>query len=117
VTSRAVSRAVKVSAASNEVAACEEFKILQVHFGSSVSLRELESLALVIAGCAHIPHPPREARRKFPMLIEWFRRWWHIVCPWLPLVQLRDTRNVPIDARRELTEMNCHRLKIPLHPK
>jgi hypothetical protein len=38
------------------------------------------------------------------MLIAWYKTYWCALAPVLPLIQLRDEFNIPIDGRREIKE-------------
>jgi hypothetical protein len=75
-----------------------------MRFGSGVSVRELQSMAMVIAYFANIPQPSRSEKRNGAQLAKWFQRSWSDIVPWLPLVQLRDVEDRPIDAQREFSD-------------
>jgi hypothetical protein len=88
----------------HEVLDCHEFGILEAKFSTGASLAELASVAEVIAVSAKIAPPPREAKRNFGLMVQWFRTRWRSVAPWLPLVALTDVDGWVIDGRRELLE-------------
>jgi hypothetical protein len=75
-----------------------------MHFTTGVRLRELRAIAIVIANLTGLPLPDRNAKREFPFLMAWYRKYWCVIVPRLPLIQLRDEFDVPIDARREAAE-------------
>jgi hypothetical protein len=79
-----------------------ELRILQLAFSTGVRLRELRSIALVLANVAGIPPPHREARRNSGVVLAWFRRHWDVVLPLLPTLQLRDSDGNPINGMREV---------------
>jgi hypothetical protein len=81
-----------------------EFQTLQFCFSSGVRLRELVSVALVIADLGEIAAPGRRAKRHFDLLMDWYRQNWAVVAVWLPYVQLRDANDLSIDSRREVSE-------------
>jgi hypothetical protein len=81
-----------------------EFRALQAKFSSGVSLKELRSIAAVIAMHARIRGPSRDANRSYGLMIIWFIAQWADVAPWLPFVELRDATGRPIDGRREAVE-------------
>jgi hypothetical protein len=87
-----------------EASACVEFKILQAKFSSGVTIRELQSVAEVLAGCTGILPPGREAKRSFAVLIKWYVRSWPRISPWLGIIELRDERGLVIDGQRESLE-------------
>jgi hypothetical protein len=55
----------------------------------------------VFASIAEIAPPDRDTKRGYIPLIKYFRANWAMLSPFLPLVQLRDANDVPIDGRRE----------------
>jgi hypothetical protein len=82
----------------------QEFRILQAKFSTGARLRELNSIAIVLATLAQVRPPGREEKRHFPKLIEWYKCSWPDITPWLPFVTLRDALDIPIDGNRELAE-------------
>jgi hypothetical protein len=88
----------------NDAAPCEELRLLQVQFSTGVRISELRSIASILAFLAGIPPPTRAMNRQHAQLIQWYRAHWRKIAAFLPLVQLRDEQNVPIDGRRELVE-------------
>jgi hypothetical protein len=89
---------------SQEFLHCKEFQVLQAHFSSGVLLRELSSIAIIIASLSGIKQPNRETRRRCPLLMQWYHNNWDTVGAWLPYVSLRDERLLPIDQWRERLE-------------
>jgi hypothetical protein len=75
-----------------------------------VALRELSSIALVIANLGGMVAPTRDARRHYPLLMDWYRSNWAVVEQWLPLVTLRDDSGLPIDHRREIFDRTVRKL-------
>jgi hypothetical protein len=84
--------------------ACEEFHVLMRKFSSGITLRELSTVAELISAFADIQPPSRDAKRRFRLMIAWFRSKWAAVAPWLPFIHLRDEDNRVIDGVRELAE-------------
>jgi hypothetical protein len=82
----------------------EEFHTLQARFSSGVRLRELGSIATVIAAIAGLPRPNRPTRTHYLLLLQWLRTNWAVVQVWLPFITLLDDRGVPIDQNRESVE-------------
>jgi hypothetical protein len=78
--------------------------LLQLRFSSGVSLAELRSVAVVVAEMGGISPPPRDSKRSFQLLIEWFVANWACVGPWLAFIELRDAANRPIDRMREMVD-------------
>jgi hypothetical protein len=87
----------------------EEFKALHLRFGSGVSVRELQSIATLIAQFAQIPGPSRSEKRNGIQLAKWYKRSWETVSEWLPLVELRDGNDRPIDGAREVFEKHLYK--------
>jgi hypothetical protein len=83
---------------------CDEFKFLQAKFSSGICLRELCSIAIILSQLTGFPKPNRDVKRSYLLLIKWFKDRWDRVLPWLPLIQLRDEENRPIDGKREISE-------------
>jgi hypothetical protein len=81
-----------------------EYHCLAVKFSSGVTLKELSSIAELVASFAAIPSPSRSAKRNFRLMMYWFKMNWLAVEPWLALVQLRDQDMQVIDSSRELKE-------------
>jgi hypothetical protein len=48
--------------------------------------------------------------RQHVLLVQWYRAHWCEIAPFLPLVQLRDEQNTPIDGKRELIERKLIRV-------
>lgn len=94
-----------IKASDAEAVKCEEFKFLMYKFSSGVRLKELASVGVIVAMMAEIPPPPRQAKRSFPLLIQWFRMNWNVLYPYLLLVELRDSTGCVINAQREALEM------------
>jgi hypothetical protein len=69
-----------------------------------VRIRELVSVAEVIADLGEIPAPRRAAKRHFHLLMDWYRQNWKTIGVWLPLVQLRDVNDVLINRHREVKD-------------
>jgi hypothetical protein len=78
---------------------------LQAQFGVGCSLRELRSVALVVADCVGLTLS-RSAKRTLPGLIQWFDQNWSVLTPLLSLVCLLDEEGTPITLARELLEMS-----------
>jgi hypothetical protein len=70
-------------------------------------MRELQSVAQVLAVLSQVLPPSREARRHFPALVKWFVTYWNKISPWLPYVQLRDAWGEVIDGYREGLDKQC----------
>jgi hypothetical protein len=87
-----------------------QFEVLHRTFGSGISVRELQSVAIVIANMAEIKGPSRVEKRNCAELVKWFTRSWDTVLSWLPLIQLRDEEDRVIDGCRELSEKGFIRL-------
>jgi hypothetical protein len=83
---------------------CDEFKFLRAKFSSGVCLRELRSIAVVLSQLTGLLEPNRDIKRSYVLLIKWFKNHWNQILPWLPLIQLRDGEDRPIDGRREISE-------------
>jgi hypothetical protein len=83
---------------------CDEFKFLRAKFSSGVCLRELRSIAVVLSQLTGLLEPNRDIKRSYVLLIKWFKDHWNQILPWLPLIQLRDGEDRPIDGRREISE-------------
>jgi hypothetical protein len=83
---------------------CDEFKFLQAKFSSGLCLRELRSIAIILSGLTGVLEPNRDVKRSYLLLIKWFKERWSQILPWLPLIQLRDGEDRPIDGRREISE-------------
>jgi hypothetical protein len=84
-------------------------RLLQAKFSRGVSLKELRSIAAVIAMQAWIS-PSRDAKRSYGLMVGWFISQWAEVAPWLPFVALRDTAGRAIDGRREAIERGLVRI-------
>jgi hypothetical protein len=82
----------------------EEFHFLQAKFSTGVRLSELKSIAAILARITGFPGPSRDAKRSYILTVKWFKDNWKWVLPWLPLVQLKDARNMVIDGQREAKE-------------
>jgi hypothetical protein len=78
--------------------------VLQVKFSTGVRLRELRSIALVLATPSGLPPPSREAQRRSGMVLAWFREHWAVLLPLLPSVHLCDAQGNPINSARELSD-------------
>jgi hypothetical protein len=83
---------------------CDEFHVLMRKFSSGITIRELSTVAELLATLANILPPSRDAKRNFRLMIAWFRAKWASVAPWLPLVHLRDEYDRVIDGAREVAE-------------
>jgi hypothetical protein len=64
----------------------------------------LRSVALVVSSIANVPGPPRDSKRKYELLVQWFVANWAVVSPWISVVQLRDSAGRPIDRVREMVD-------------
>jgi hypothetical protein len=75
--------------------ACEKTKAWQEltqRFGTEVSVRELKTIAAVVADHAHLPPPGRTEQRKRPRLFGWFDEHWDRVRDLLPFVKIENFR-------------------------
>jgi hypothetical protein len=101
-------RAIKVGTvakvAALDLCESEEFRILQGKFSSGVTVHELQSIAVILAHFAGIQAPSRREKRNCGYLVEWYRRYWQEILPWLPIIELRDRSGRVIDGRRELLD-------------
>jgi hypothetical protein len=88
----------------------DEFRFLCIRFSSGLTLKELRSVALVVAKVAGHPPPPRASLRNFQVLVEWFIEHWSVLMPILPFIGLADAEGIPIDGRREVFEKGLGRL-------
>jgi hypothetical protein len=86
------------------VLASDEYRVLKWKFSSTVTLKELCSIACVIALQARIKPPLREVKRSKVLIIKWFIENWDKVAVWLPFVALLDVEEHVIDVQRELAE-------------
>jgi hypothetical protein len=73
-------------------------------FSTGVRLGELKSVALILASLADVSAPGRDTNRQYSLLMQWYDRHWARIAPFLPMVQLRDADDRPIDAHREMIE-------------
>jgi hypothetical protein len=89
---------------------CEQFRSLQRQFSTGVRVTELRSIAVVLALIAKIRPPTRAMSRQHSLLLQWYRAHWCEIAPFLPLIQLRDNQNLPIDGNRELVERRLIRV-------
>jgi hypothetical protein len=89
-------------------ATSEELRFLRMKFSTGVRLAELTSVATLAAVVARIKVPSRDTKRSFPLMVAWFRDNWAEVLPYLPLMQLRDTDDRPIDMAREIDDRQPH---------
>jgi hypothetical protein len=83
---------------------CVEYHLLQVKFSTGATLREISSIAELIAFLAGIPGPSREAKRNVAEMVRWFKWNWSAASAWLPMLALRDKADRVIDGRREISE-------------
>jgi hypothetical protein len=67
-------------------------------------LHELVSIATVLATYAGCSPPTKKEKRSFILMIKWFYDQWARIAPWVPCVNLRDERGIPITAHREGVE-------------
>jgi hypothetical protein len=88
----------------SELEDCEEFQVLRSKFSSGVTLKELRSIAIIVALVGRLPAPERNEKRSYSGLVNWFRKNWEGAVAVLPFIQLRDEEDVPIDGTRELHE-------------
>jgi hypothetical protein len=79
-----------------------------MRFSTGVRLAELTSVATIAAAVARIKAPSRDTKRSFSLMLTWFRDHWAEVMPYLPLMQLRDTDDRPIDMAREIGDRRPH---------
>jgi hypothetical protein len=75
-----------------------------------VRLRELGSIAIVVASIAGIKPPIRKARRYYPQLINWYHENWERVVMWFLCVELRDDGGIPINHHREVSDQTLRRI-------
>jgi hypothetical protein len=87
-------------------------RALHAKFSSGVRLPELRSLAFLISHLATIGGPDRSEQRTYPRIVNWFRKNWSAVLPWLAIVNLVDEHQAVVDGRRELYE-RCHVVILP----
>jgi hypothetical protein len=80
------------------------FEVLRHQFSSGVTIRELCSVAEVLASQTGVPPPGRVEKRSFQALMAWFVNCWAVVAPWLPVVTLCDDKCRPITGNRERQE-------------
>jgi hypothetical protein len=90
------------------------FELLRFQFSSGVTMRELASVAEVLAITAGTTGPGREEKRSFRALIGWFVRSWAVIGPWIPSVALRDAQGHPITGGREREERKERLLGVAL---
>jgi hypothetical protein len=81
-----------------------------------VRLAELSSIATLAAVVARVKAPTREMKRSFLLMITWFRDNWADVMPYLPLMQLRDGDDRPIDMTREINDRRPRATGHPISP-
>lgn len=75
-------------------------------FSSGVRLQELASVALILSSIIPLlPSPDRNEKRSYTALLGWFYKFWDMICPILPMIQLRDENYSVINGRREILEM------------
>jgi hypothetical protein len=73
-------------------------------FGTGVRHKELCSIARVLIKCFQLPGISRNEYRSCPVLIKWFEKNWESIEPILPLIQLLDVEQRPIDSVRQTKE-------------
>lgn len=82
-----------------------EYKTLIQRYSSGVRLPELCSLAKILSSILlGVLEPTRDEKRSFQLLINWYHKYWDLIVPVLPFLQLRDENNQIIDGRRELID-------------
>ena len=87
----------------------EEYRILVQTFSTGGTLKELCSIAIILTKInPEIKEPCRNAKRNFPLLMEWYHFNWCLIYPILPYIQLRDENKNVIDGERELFEMHSN---------
>lgn len=80
--------------------------VIVQQFSSGVRLQELTSVAIILSSIIPLlPSPDRNEKRSYNALLGWFHKYWDMISPILPLIQLRDENNMVINQRRELLEM------------
>lgn len=80
--------------------------VLIQQFSSGVRLQELTSVALILSSIIPLlPSPDRNEKRSYKALLGWFNRFWDLILPVLPMIQLRDENYQVINGRREILEM------------
>lgn len=85
----------------------EEYRVLIQTFSSGATLKELCSIAIILTKInPEIKEPCRDAKRNFPLLMEWYHYNWCLIYPILPFIQLRDENKNVINGERELYEMH-----------
>jgi hypothetical protein len=84
-------------------------EFLRRQFSSGLRANELKPIAAVAAMTTKIKGPTRAMKRSFPQLTRWFDNNWQTLVPIMPLIQLRDERNLVIDGNRELVEQDLIR--------
>jgi hypothetical protein len=87
-----------------------EFQALRLKFSTGVRLTELKSIAMVLSMLAHVKPPTREMNRSHSLLMQWYHDCWTEILPFLSVVQLRDSYDVPIDGQREIVDRRMKRL-------
>ena len=79
-----------------------QYKILQQHFSTGISLPELRSLAHIIQQIYHLDPIDRETNRSVSLMIQYFIKYWALIEPLLPYIQILDDNMQPINGNRQL---------------
>jgi hypothetical protein len=87
-----------------------EYRVLQAQFSSTVTLKELRSIAEIICTLAGIREPSRDAKRNYSLILKWYVEKWADVSPWIALTHLVDARGIIVDGHREKVERSFTRL-------
>lgn len=107
--SNGISRKRKMVKSSFSYKNSEEYRILIQTFSSGATLKELCSIAIILTRInPEIKEPCRDAKRNFPLLMEWYHYNWCLIYPILPFIQLRDENMNVINGERELLEMHTN---------
>jgi hypothetical protein len=89
---------------SQRVASRPEFQFMCAKFSTGVTLKELRSIAAVVAHLSGVKGPSRNVNRNRLLLLQWFMDYWRVLSPWLALTHLRDSDGRVIDGSREFFE-------------
>jgi hypothetical protein len=87
-----------------------QYRLLQTQFSSTVTLKELRSIAEIICTLTGIREPSRDAKRNYTLMLKWYVEKWVDVSPWIPLTHLVDDRGIIVDGYREKVERSFIRL-------
>ena len=82
-----------------------EWAQLQQTFSSGITQNELSSIAMILEKTLNLPHLPRESRRTFSSLMNWYIANWNQILPVLRYIKLIDDNYNMISGETQILQM------------